>query len=114
MFVRFWLLIGLGLILGWFRFRFGSVFFVWSGFFALSCNSYQVFNFLGFVWFWFLVWLWLLLLLLFLCSYLCFLFFFFFFSCARGANIGQGELKLADFGLARTYGHPLQPMTPKV
>ena len=27
---------------------------------------------------------------------------------------GQGELKLADFGLARTYGHPLQPMTPKV
>eukprot|EP00904_Undaria_pinnatifida_P008272 jgi/Undpi1/4575/HiC_scaffold_18.g07929.m1 len=26
----------------------------------------------------------------------------------------KGELKLADFGLARTYGHPLQPMTPKV
>lgn len=26
----------------------------------------------------------------------------------------QGQLKLADFGLARAYGHPLQPMTPKV
>lgn len=26
----------------------------------------------------------------------------------------KGQLKLADFGLARTYGHPVQPMTPKV
>ncbi|CAN0346325.1 unnamed protein product, partial [Ectocarpus sp. 12 AP-2014] len=26
----------------------------------------------------------------------------------------QGQLKLADFGLARTFGHPVQPMTPKV
>ncbi|CAM9291540.1 unnamed protein product, partial [Ascophyllum nodosum] len=26
----------------------------------------------------------------------------------------KGQLKLADFGLARTYGHPAQPMTPKV
>lgn len=26
----------------------------------------------------------------------------------------QGQLKLADFGLARTFGHPIQPMTPKV
>lgn len=26
----------------------------------------------------------------------------------------QGQLKLADFGLARTFGHPVHPMTPKV
>ncbi len=26
----------------------------------------------------------------------------------------KGELKLADFGLARIYGHPIQAYTPKV
>jgi serine/threonine protein kinase len=26
----------------------------------------------------------------------------------------RGQLKLADFGLARTYGHPPRPMTAKV
>ena len=26
----------------------------------------------------------------------------------------RGSLKLADFGLARTFGDPLRPMTPKV
>ena len=35
------------------------------------------------------------------------------FVCVLPLHV-QGELKLADFGLARTYGHPLQPMTPKV
>lgn len=26
----------------------------------------------------------------------------------------RGQLKLADFGLARTYGYPPRPMTPTV
>ena len=26
----------------------------------------------------------------------------------------RGELKIADFGLARTYGYPLRALTPKV
>lgn len=26
----------------------------------------------------------------------------------------HGQLKVADFGLARSFTHPLQPMTPKV
>ena len=26
----------------------------------------------------------------------------------------DGQLKIGDFGLARTYGEPLEPMTPRV